>query len=139
MLQISPFKQVLIVLACLLGLAFAMPNLFYSRVETHNDAVSVIEQGLTNPELEAASAAWIGLSVVGSPMLPIYISFFLSTETRATVQSARPVTAASNRGIPTIKVRTRGIRRIFPAGNLSASQKDAAHLVFPLQGGCRAA
>lgn len=58
MLQISPFKQVLIVLACLLGLAFAMPNLFYSRVETHNDAVSVIEQGLTNPELEAASASW---------------------------------------------------------------------------------
>jgi hypothetical protein len=64
-------------------------------------------------------------------MLPIYISFFLSTETRATVQSATAVTAASSSGIPTIKVRTRGIRRIFPVKNLSASQKGIPRNPFP--------
>jgi hypothetical protein len=54
----------------------------------------------------------------------------LSTETRATVQSETAVTAASSSGIPTIKVRTRGIRRIFPVKNLSASQKDVRNSLF---------
>ena len=40
------------------GLAFAMPNGFYGRVETHNDAVAIIETGLTNTELEADAALW---------------------------------------------------------------------------------
>jgi hypothetical protein len=64
-------------------------------------------------------------------MLPIYISFFLSTETRATVQSATAVTAASSKGIPMIKARTRDIRGIFPVKNLSASQKGVRNSPFP--------
>ena len=81
-------------------------------------------------EPDAESAAWIGLSVVGSPILPIYISFFLSTETRATVQRATAVTAASSKGIPTIRTRTRDIPGILSVGQLSASQKEANHACF---------
>jgi preprotein translocase subunit SecD len=58
MLHISPFRQVLIVLTCLVGLALAVPNLSYDRVERHNDAVAAIESGLSNEALEADAALW---------------------------------------------------------------------------------
>jgi preprotein translocase subunit SecD len=58
MLHISPFRQVLIVLTCLVGLALAVPNLFYDRVERHNDAVAAIDNGLSNEGLEADAALW---------------------------------------------------------------------------------
>ncbi|NJN06001.1 MAG: hypothetical protein HC814_06030 [Rhodobacteraceae bacterium] len=58
MLQISAFRQVLIVLTCLMGLTLAAPNLMYDRVERHNDAVKVIESGQTNADLEAQAALY---------------------------------------------------------------------------------
>ncbi len=58
MLQIPTWKRVLIWTAVVLGLAFAMPNLFYTRVEQHNDAVAEIEKLGATPEREAARALW---------------------------------------------------------------------------------
>ncbi len=59
MLQIPLWKRILIVGLCLLGLALAMPNLFYSRVEGHNDAVAALERtGTQTAEQVAAQAAW---------------------------------------------------------------------------------
>ena len=58
MLHISPFRQVLILLTCVVGLALAVPNLFYDRVERHNDAVAAIDNGLSNEALEADAALW---------------------------------------------------------------------------------
>ena len=43
MLQIDAWKRWLIWLVCAAGVLMAMPNAFYSRVETHNDAVAAIE------------------------------------------------------------------------------------------------
>lgn len=43
----------------LLGLALASPNLFYARVEAHNDAAAALAKGaVLTPEEEAARAAW---------------------------------------------------------------------------------
>jgi preprotein translocase subunit SecD len=59
MLQIDLWKRVLIWGTVLAGLLLAMPNLFYSRVEVHNDAVRAIEAtGVETPELAAAAAGW---------------------------------------------------------------------------------
>ncbi|MBK4215182.1 protein translocase subunit SecD [Paracoccus caeni] len=59
MLQIDRWKRILIVGLTLLGLAMAAPNLFYERVEQHNDAVKTIEQtGVETPELIAARDGW---------------------------------------------------------------------------------
>lgn len=59
MLQIDRWKRILIVGLTLLGLAYAAPNLFYQRVEQHNDAVKTIEQtGVETPELIAARDGW---------------------------------------------------------------------------------
>ncbi|MCK0094165.1 protein translocase subunit SecD [Yoonia sp. F2084L] len=58
MLNISFPKLVMIWLTVIVGLTFAMPNGFYSRVETHNDAMAIIETGMTNAELEADAAEW---------------------------------------------------------------------------------
>ena len=58
MLQIDTWKRGLIWLVVILGVALAAPNGFYSRVETHNDAVKAIEAGFDTAENRAASEAW---------------------------------------------------------------------------------
>ncbi|MGV6847584.1 MAG: protein translocase subunit SecD [Marinibacterium sp.] len=58
MLQIDLWKRVLIVLTCAAGLWLAMPNMFYSRVEAHNDAVKAIDSGQDSPEIQANLAKW---------------------------------------------------------------------------------
>jgi preprotein translocase subunit SecD len=59
MLQIPLWNRLLIVLVVLAGLSFAMPNLFYDRVERHNDAVAAIEAtGATGDVLDAERALW---------------------------------------------------------------------------------
>ena len=60
MLQIPMWKRVLIWATCALALLFAMPNLFYDRVEQHNDAVAMIEAGQGNAALEEARSGWPG-------------------------------------------------------------------------------
>ena len=58
MLQIELWKRVLIWAVIVLGLLFAMPNGFYTRVEGHNDANKAIEVGFDTAENRAASAQW---------------------------------------------------------------------------------
>ncbi|MEP2784263.1 MAG: protein translocase subunit SecD [Pseudoruegeria sp.] len=58
MLQFSTWKRLVIWGVCVLGLLFAVPNLFYPRVEGHNDAVKAIEAGVVTPENEAAVGQW---------------------------------------------------------------------------------
>ncbi|MDQ2093300.1 protein translocase subunit SecD [Rhodalgimonas zhirmunskyi] len=58
MLQIETWKRVLIILIVLGGLAMAMPNAFYTRVETHNDAIKAIEKGGTGDGLAEQVGMW---------------------------------------------------------------------------------
>ncbi len=58
MLQIPVWKRVLIWATCALALLFAMPNLFYDRVERHNDAVDMIAMGQGGSAVEAERAGW---------------------------------------------------------------------------------
>ena len=60
MLQIDLWKRVVIWALVALGLVFAFPNGFYSRVEGHNDAVAAIEAGGESPALVAQRDAWPG-------------------------------------------------------------------------------
>ncbi|MEM9796047.1 MAG: protein translocase subunit SecD [Pseudomonadota bacterium] len=61
MLQIPLWKRLSILLVCLLGLALALPNVFYSRVEGYNDAVAAVERGdVVTPEMEANLDDWPG-------------------------------------------------------------------------------
>lgn len=60
MLQIPLWKRVMIWGLCAFVLAFAMPNLFYSRVELHNDAAKAVEAqgGIPDTAQEYALAGW---------------------------------------------------------------------------------
>ncbi|MDJ1014932.1 MAG: protein translocase subunit SecD [Paracoccaceae bacterium] len=60
MLQIAAWKRVLIWAVCLFGIVFSFPNAFYTRVETHNDALAEIEALGATPEREAAAGLWPG-------------------------------------------------------------------------------
>lgn len=58
MLQISRWKKIVIWGLVALGLYAALPNVFYPRVEGHNDAVAAIESAGETPERAAARDAW---------------------------------------------------------------------------------
>jgi preprotein translocase subunit SecD len=61
MLQIPTWKRVTIWALVVCGVLLSLPNLFYSRVELHNDAARAIEAtGVETPELSAALAGWPG-------------------------------------------------------------------------------
>jgi preprotein translocase subunit SecD len=58
MLQYPLWRRIVVIGLVVLGLVYATPNLFYPRVETHNDAVAAIEKFGTTPEREADLSAW---------------------------------------------------------------------------------
>lgn len=60
MLQIPLWKRLLIWSLCALGVVLTLPNLFYSRVEGHNDALAAVEMagGVATAEQQAAIEAW---------------------------------------------------------------------------------
>lgn len=59
MLQIPTWKRILILAVVAFGLLYAMPNLFYGRVEAHNDAiVEAGRAGFETPEQAAARSLW---------------------------------------------------------------------------------
>ncbi len=59
MLFTSLWKRILIWVVVVLGIAGALPNLFYATVEAHNDATVAQEAGaVLTPEQEAALAGW---------------------------------------------------------------------------------
>jgi preprotein translocase subunit SecD len=57
-MQIPLWKRIIILGLCLIGIVFALPNLFYTRVENHNDALAKIARGEDTPALTAAAAGW---------------------------------------------------------------------------------
>lgn len=58
MLQIPMWKRILIWATCAGALLVATPNLFYDRVERHNDAVTALDAGQSGAALEADKALW---------------------------------------------------------------------------------
>lgn len=59
MMHIPLWKRVLILGVVAIGLLWAAPNLFYSRVEAHNDALAASEKaGFVTPEQQAAIDGW---------------------------------------------------------------------------------
>ncbi|MES2664983.1 MAG: protein translocase subunit SecD [Pseudomonadota bacterium] len=54
------WKRLLILAICLWGIAASVPNLFYARVERHNDAEAAIAaaDGVATPDQTAAKALW---------------------------------------------------------------------------------
>ena len=61
MLQIDLWKRILIVAICVIGLFLALPNAFYTRVETHNDALKALSAAEQADQTGAAvSTDWPG-------------------------------------------------------------------------------
>ena len=61
MLQIDLWKRILIVAMCVSGLFLALPNAFYTRVETHNDALKALSAAEQADQTGAAvSTDWPG-------------------------------------------------------------------------------
>ena len=58
MLNFPTWRRLIVIGLVVLGLGYALPNLFYPRVELHNDAIAAIEAAGSTPEREADRSAW---------------------------------------------------------------------------------
>jgi preprotein translocase subunit SecD len=58
MLEMSLWKKLVILAISLWGIAAAAPNMFYTRVEAHNDAVTAQATGQVMENADAALAGW---------------------------------------------------------------------------------
>ncbi len=60
MLHTPLWKRILIIMVCAIGILYALPNLFYAKVEQHNDAAKAIAaaEGVATPEQSAALSLW---------------------------------------------------------------------------------
>jgi preprotein translocase subunit SecD len=59
MLEMPLCKRFFILVVVGFGLFYAVPNLFYAKVEAHNDAVAEVDlTGVTTPETDANRALW---------------------------------------------------------------------------------
>ena len=69
MLQISPIKQVMIWLTVVVGLFLALPNGFYTKVETHNDAIAAGQESDAWPSFLPSGLVNLGLDLRGGAHL----------------------------------------------------------------------
>ncbi|MGQ0609488.1 MAG: protein translocase subunit SecD [Paracoccaceae bacterium] len=59
MLEMPLWKRLFVLIIVAFGMVYALPNLFYARVEAHNDALAEVAlTGIETPETEAARALW---------------------------------------------------------------------------------
>ena len=62
MLDLALWKRLAIATVCVAGMAMALPNVFYTSAERHNDAATAIERGaVTTDALQADLDAWPGV------------------------------------------------------------------------------
>ncbi|SHE62930.1 preprotein translocase subunit SecD [Loktanella atrilutea] len=85
MLHISAFKQAAIWLTVIVGLALALPNAFYSRVETHNDAIAQGQVDTTWPSFLPSGLVNLGLDLRGGAHLLAEVQ---TTDVYATIMDA---------------------------------------------------
>ncbi|UWR25136.1 protein translocase subunit SecD [Sulfitobacter sp. S223] len=126
MLQISVWKRIAIWLTCAVGLLLAMPNAFYSPVESHNDAVKAIELSGSTPELEAQRALWpdflpnglvnLGLDLRGGAHLLAEVR--VSDVYDARLEAMWPEVRDALRGLTAVR------RQEAPAGELKVRLND---------------
>ncbi len=69
MLNISPFRQVMIWLTVAVGLLLALPNGFYPRVEAHNDAIATGAEDSSWPSFLPSGLVNLGLDLRGGAHL----------------------------------------------------------------------
>jgi len=116
MLQIDLWKRLLIWLTCVVGLVLALPNGFYSRVETHNDAMQAIElMGETRqrraeadlwPEWMPSSLVNLGLDLRGGAHLlaEVQVEDVYSARMEATWPEVRDILRPERATIGTIRL-----------------------------------
>lgn len=135
MLQISLWKRFVILGLCLAALITAAPNMFYARVEGHNDAVAAFEKtGAMTETQEAAKAAWpdwapaalvnLGLDLRGGAHLlaEVHLNEVHKARMDALWPEARKVLAAERATIG-------AIRRVpSPAGELRIQIGERAQI-----------
>jgi len=116
MLQIPLWKRVIIIGLCVIGLGLAAPNLFYNRVEGHNDAVAALAKtgALTDAQM-AAKAGWpdwlpsglvnLGLDLRGGAHLlaEVHLTEVYKARMNALWPEARKVLAAERATIGSIR------------------------------------
>ncbi|MBP9185004.1 MAG: protein translocase subunit SecD, partial [Fuscovulum sp.] len=124
------WKRVLILLICLWGVLAAMPNAFYARVETHNDAAAAIEaaSGVATPEQEAALAGWPGL--LPSSLMPLGLDLRGGAHLLARVELSDVYKARIDAMWPSVRDALRDVRDQVGAVRRAPSPDDVLRVTI---------
>ena len=124
------WKRVLILLICLWGVLAAMPNAFYTRVETHNDAAAAIEaaSGVATPEQEAALAGWPGL--LPSSLMPLGLDLRGGAHLLARVELSDVYKARIDAMWPSVRDALRDVRDQVGAVRRAPSPDDVLRVTI---------
>ncbi|MDG1430459.1 MAG: protein translocase subunit SecD [Paracoccaceae bacterium] len=124
MLQVDLWKRSAIWVAVAIGLAFAVPNGFYTRVEGHNDAAIAVEGGYASDVETAAYTAWptwmpsnlvnLGLDLRGGAHLlaEVRVEEVHKTRLDALWPEVRDVLRAERATVGTIRLQTTGVSEL---------------------------
>ena len=124
MLQVDLWKRIAIWVAVAIGLAFAVPNGFYTRVEGHNDAAIAVEGGYASDVETAAYTAWptwipsnlvnLGLDLRGGAHLlaEVRVEEVHKTRLDALWPEVRDVLRAERATVGTIRLQTTGVSEL---------------------------
>ncbi|MBD0866612.1 MAG: protein translocase subunit SecD, partial [Rhodobacteraceae bacterium] len=123
MLHIDLWKRILIGLVCAAGLLLAMPNVFYTRVEQHNDAVAAMALGASGPEVESRAAGWPGF--LPSGLVNLGLDLRGGAHLLAEVQVAEVHTARMQAMWPEVRDALRPARSTVGTIRLQPSADDA--------------
>ena len=106
MLQIALWKRVIIWMLCIGGLLIALPNAFYSRVETFNDAKLLNETSDKWPSFLPASLVNLGLDLRGGAHLlaEVQVSDVYEQRMAALWPDVRDILRAERSKIGTIRL-----------------------------------
>ncbi|MEM1343944.1 MAG: protein translocase subunit SecD [Pseudomonadota bacterium] len=154
MLQFSPWKKALTIGLCLLGLWFALPNLFYKSADTANRATTEIEQieragGPVPDDLAAAAGSWpsflasdvvnLGLDLRGGAHLLVEVKIEEVVAERMQGLRAEVRNALRDAGVRRFSRLTASAEavsvQIGPEESLEAARQALVALAQPVSGG----
>ena len=123
MLQIDLWKRILIVAMCVIGLFLALPNAFYTRVETHNDALKALSAaGQADQTGAAVSTDWPGF--LPSALVNLGLDLRGGAHLLAEVQVSDVYTSRMQAMWPEVRNALRAERAVIGTIRLQPSEPD---------------
>ncbi len=128
MLEMPLWKRLVIILISLWGILASAPNLFYTRVEAHNDAAKSILAGQDSAEMQTALAGWP--DIMPSALMSLGLDLRGGAHLLAEVQVADAYTQRMDALWPELRDKLRDLRETVGAIKRDPSTPDTLRVAI---------